>query len=505
MSSGQIPYTGRAGGRGRLWFLLLALTIVAGYGAVVLLTAHTKRPWCDETWLASPAYNLLHHGHMGTSFIETVPYWKDMHRYTYWEPPLHFLAQAAWYRLAGFGLFSLRALSLVWGLVALAAWYTIVHILSGSRGGALLAVALIGFDYYAVFSAADGRMDMMAAALHAAGLATYLGLRQKQFGWAVLASHSFIVASGLTHPNGIMAFASLVCLMLFFDIRRLRWQHLLLATLPYAVGGVGYAWYIAQNPVAFVEQFGNNFLQGSNSSLWEGIRNEIVQRYGYAAGFAPGTPLVGKIKLLILAGYVVGVVGVAFIAGRPAYRHYWSIWIVTLVNALMMALLISNKHGYYLVYITPFYAALLALAIHWCWTHRALPRVLPGVAVGGLLLVNLAGSAHRIAQNPYANSYLPVVAFLEQQTDATDAKTVLMGTSDVAFRLGFETDIVDDQVLGYYTGTCPDLIVMDNWCYTAFYEQLALLRPDIYEYTRNLLEEFDLVYENEVYRVYRRK
>jgi hypothetical protein len=46
---------------------------------------------------------------------------------------------------------------------------------------------------------------------------------------------------------------------------------------------------------------------------------------------------------------------------------------------------------------------------------------------------------------------------------------------------------------------------MDDWCYTAFYEQLAVLRPDIYEYTRNLLEEFDLVYENEVYRVYRRR
>ena len=101
-----------------------------GFAAAVLVlyllftagTALTKRPWSDEGWFASPAYNLAYHGYMGTSILESVEprgQQKGIDKYTYWVMPLDIVAQAAWYRILGFGLFQMRMLSAFWGLVAI--------------------------------------------------------------------------------------------------------------------------------------------------------------------------------------------------------------------------------------------------------------------------------------------------------------------------------------------------------------------------------------------------
>ena len=75
----------------------------AGFSIAVYLTlagstALNKRPWCDETWYASPGWNLITNGYMGTSTLEpSSTTWKSVRltgidRHTYWAMPLHFLA-----------------------------------------------------------------------------------------------------------------------------------------------------------------------------------------------------------------------------------------------------------------------------------------------------------------------------------------------------------------------------------------------------------------------------
>src|SRR3989442_14182557 len=115
---------------------------------------------------------------MGTAAMETAgTRWKGIDRYTYWTVPLHLLAQAGWYKAFGFGLFAMRALSAVWGLVALAALYAALLMLSGDQRAAALSTALIALDSSFIATASSGRMDMMNAALGLAGLAAYLLLR----------------------------------------------------------------------------------------------------------------------------------------------------------------------------------------------------------------------------------------------------------------------------------------------------------------------------------------
>src|SRR4051794_29598953 len=87
----------------RHWKLTLGAILVL---SVLLSSAFalTKRPWCDEAWFASPAYNLLHRGSMGTTILDPhgFPYTPDLKaidRFTFWVMPAYFVAQAAWYKI----------------------------------------------------------------------------------------------------------------------------------------------------------------------------------------------------------------------------------------------------------------------------------------------------------------------------------------------------------------------------------------------------------------------
>src|SRR5262245_21029461 len=75
----------------------------------------TDAPTCDEGWFASPAHNLITRGVMTTTVIEeaNLSMTTGIHTYTYWIMPLNVLMQAAWYKLFGFGLFTMRSISVL--------------------------------------------------------------------------------------------------------------------------------------------------------------------------------------------------------------------------------------------------------------------------------------------------------------------------------------------------------------------------------------------------------
>src|SRR5687768_18509220 len=181
--------------------VLLSLCILAIYLALSVGTALTQIPGTDEGYFANPAFNLLTKGTFATTVMETfgTPF-KGMERYTYWIMPLQPLALSIWYRVFGFGVFSTRSLSIVWGLVALVSWFIIVRSLFKRPMLGFLVVAFLSCDYIFIVCASSGRMDMMSASLGFAGFATYLGLRERSLVWAILVSQSLVVMSGLTHP-----------------------------------------------------------------------------------------------------------------------------------------------------------------------------------------------------------------------------------------------------------------------------------------------------------------
>ena len=472
---------------------------VVTYLAVAVGMSLSKRPWVDEAWFAIPAVNLLEHGYMGTTTLDTAgTHLVGLDRYTYWILPLYVVVSAGWYGLVGFSVMSMRALSVVWGAVGLLCWYLIVRRLSGREAPAVLALLLVATDFIWVRGAGDGRMDVMSAALSAAALATYLAWRERHLTRAVVAANVCAAASLLTHPQGLLGVAMVGTVALLWDRRRVRWRHPVLAAVPYGVGFGAWGMYILQEPDLFLAQFGGN-ASGRMTGPASLVRN-VVAAYGPAFGFQGhwAGPIV-HLRLLILMAYLAGVVGVLF---TPALRRQAGPRLLVTLTGLSFVIMAflggANAHDY-LVHIVPLYLSCLAIWMTWAWDQRAFPRSLLALAATGLIVLQLGGIGRRIAVNQYARDYMPAVEFLQQRASPG---ALIMGSAELGFHLGFTPRLIDDRRLGYFSGHRPEFVVVDDR-YRDWFDGEFSTEPDVQRHIRHLLSErFVLVYDRPPYSIY---
>jgi len=487
--------------------LILSAALI-GYLLLTTGSILTRLPWVDEGIFASPAYNLVSKGYMGTTAMETAGTpWQGIERHTYWIVPLHLLAQAGWYQLFGFGLFSMRTLSALWGLAALAALYSVALRLSGDRVVAALAAALIALDCSFIATASSGRMDMMNAALGMAGLATYLCLRERHLSIAVLAGHSLVCASGLTHPNGILYFASLLLLMIYFDLRRISWRFWALAAVPYSVGTLGWGLYIREDPAAFLAQFTGNMRSGGRlsylSAPWAGVWNDLVVRYLGYFGLSPGLTALSRLKLVIPLVHAAGLAGLLSVAALRRQAGYRALLAVAALHFGMLSVYDGQKLPYYLIHTVPLLDAILAVWIVSAWTKSSIPRALLGALLAAFLGVQILTSVQRIKQNPYRTSYLPAVSFLQENAGQP---ALIMGSAALDFGLGFEGTAIDDPRLGYHSGKSPDFIVVGDVDYVEYFRGYQTDEPAVYRYiVDRLAKEYRPVYNQAGHTIYARR
>jgi len=429
------------------WVAVSALAVLI-FLALSIGTALTSSPITDEGLFADPAYTLATKGYMGSPALRDNTHLLRIEQHTYWIFPLHPLVQAAWYRLFGVGLFPMRSLSICFGLLGLGAVFIFIERLSKDVRIASLAVTLTALDYFYIYASASGRMDIMCAALGYAGLAAYMALRERYLALALLVSHSLIVASGITHPNGFLYFMGLVFLMCYFDRAKLSWRHLPVVAFPYLVGAGLWGLYISEDPQAFVAQIQANARDGSR---FQGLRNplqgfvrEITVRYATAYGFGPHSyghagPI--YLKVLALVAYIAGIIGA--LSSSALRRKTEARVLLGLIGFYFVYLAIfdGQKAYYYLVHFIPMYASLLALFVFWLlanlklnWTAVLLPLSL-------IVLVQLGGLVYRIRLNSYKNVYQPAVQYLQQ--NAQDSQLI---NANIAFLFGlkFSNNLVDD-------------------------------------------------------------
>jgi len=496
--------------------LIIGVCILALYLALTIGTALTEIPGTDEGYFANPAFNLLTKGSFATTILETfgTPF-KGMARHTYWIMPLQPLTLSFWYRVFGFGVFSTRSLSIVWGLVAIVSWFIILGSLFKRTSLAFLVVALLSCDYIFVVCASSGRMDMMSAALGFAGFATYLRLRERSLTWAILVSQSLVVMSGLTHPMGLLPFFGLICVSLYFDRKRIGFKHVVIAVIPYVIGGVAWGSYILQDPSSFYSQFVANATMGSDEptgsrfvgllSPLTGLRLELTQRY--LANFGLGRRDISstRIKILFLVLYVVGVFGSLFVRQIRRTANYKLLVGITLIYFLGLTIIDSQKQYYYLVHIVPFYLTMCGLFISWCWARPNIVGKALALVLGAIAIVEIGGLAYRIRRDNYQNSFRPVVNFLKGTATADSS---IAANSGVAFGLGFPENVLNDPLFGYNTKRKFDYIVIDPE--SAYAIDRSKDRDQkgrqTYDYTMRLLsEEYIRIYDHGSYTIYSRK
>ena len=480
--------------------------IVLVYLGLGLTDVFTRAPWCDEAWFGNPAYNLAYKGFMGTTVLEpSGSTWKSVKltgidRHTYWVMPLNLLMNAAGFRAFGFSILSMRLLSLLWGLIALCAWGTILWKLTGQPLLTLGSLGLIAVDYHFLMQASDGRMDVMTVALGWSGVAAYLMLRERSFRLAVAVSQSLAAMAFFTHPNGVMLVLILAATTLYFDRRRVRIGTVALAAVPYLAIGAGWALYIAQSPADFLAQFlGNAGGRGptittplaalawrSRTAIWT------------VSGWPHGLQLTGRLNAIPLVMFLAGAAACLLVREIRQHRAYRLLLIWTAIVVVFLTELEGLKTHFYLIYLTPLYSILLAVAVRWMWLRR--PRARWALAAAMLVFVGL--QALRTPSSAWRNrrqlTYDPAVQYLRAQFDRN---TLIMGGGGLIFGLGPDWNLLDDIRLGYNSGKRAEVVVVDPTWDDSIHE-MQRNSPRIHAFVSHLLEtEYREVYNRDGYRI----
>lgn len=491
--------------RSSIRYGLLAI-IAACYLGLAFRTAATRSPYSDEAWFASPALNLLHNGQMGTSVL--VPDGlagkeplTGIDRHTYWVMPLHLVVQAAWYEIVGFSLLKMRALSIVFGLFEVIALFFISDRLVGNVKVALLAAALVAVDPIFVYYSADGRMDVMCAALGFVGFATYLYLRDYNLSLALLGANILICASLFTNPNGVLPLLGLVFLVWHFDRGHIRWRHLG-SLVPYVLAAGAYGLYILQAPADYFRQIHSNG-SGRFSGFAHPIMSfeqEISQRYLATFGYGDTEHRFAQIKLIILLAYVVGF---ASVLGVRAWRNSQGARILLGLLAIYFLLMtfFNFKLEHYLVGILPLFAALLALAIQCAGNEWPRLRALFLAGMAGVLLIQIATCAHRILDiDAYEAEFLPAVRFIN-----TLPPVQLIGDPSFAFGVGFDR-IKQDDTAGFHSHQVPAVLIRTSPFAEEQFDYFENHELEVARYLSDVLHNrMDLVYDHPPYKIYVRR
>lgn len=474
--------------------LLLATLLSSGL-------VFTRRPFCDEAWFASPPYNLLHKGHMGMTLLDPhgfvfAPLVQDLDKYTYWVMPGYLIVQTAWYWVFGLSLFSMRFLSVAFGVVALLALYIIVRWLTGKDSVAALATLLLGVEDHYSLSAAMGRMDMMGSALNLASVAAYLLLRGRNLTHALVVSSSILAIALFTHPNAVMGAGALAGFILWLDRRRLNWKNVALAACPLLICGASWGAYLLRSPESFKSQMRAQAAIPHRFELplnpLKSIRRELELRYAPRYGFATESPL--ALMRLVLAAYFAAVFAALLL---PGLRKQRAARVLLLLLALHFGVLMClQKNFYYLIYILPYFAALVALVASWLWNEPLfrnwrIPRGLTALAVAGIVTLNVGVTGSRLLHNEYAGRYLPAIQKIKQHL--TPGQRVI-GSGELAFGLGFDGTVTDDARLGFTSGKRPDFVVIEAFYGIMWLDWFTVYEPATAAHIRRVLAtDFNLI------------
>jgi 4-amino-4-deoxy-L-arabinose transferase-like glycosyltransferase len=496
----------------RAYIWVLASSIIC-YLILAFSIAKVKTPWVDEGWIASAPANWATTGSFGTPSLEPSGSWLNaeltgIQEYTYWTLPVGIVAQALWYKTFGFDVLKMRTLGILCGLLTILSWFAVVAKLSESRLAGSITAALLSIDYTFLWSAADGRMDMMCVAFGGAGLATYLLLRERCLMQALWLANTLISLSLFTHPNGILFFLGLVFLAVYFDRGRLSWRDIS-TLLPYLIIAALWGLYILIRPDYFLAQFGAN-ASARGGTRWAGLTHplravaqEILTRYVAHFGFLPlwGGPVPRYAICIPIAYWIASAVTCSLASIRRWANVRAVIWLAGIFLAFM-TFFVGLKAQCYLVFIIPLYAAVLAIWL--CRSHhgRSATAPLSTIVAIGLLVCQIGTIAFKIRTNPYASEYTPTVNFVRSRLAPG---SFVFADSYFGFDLGFGR-VKDDTRLGYYSGNRADLVVENLWYRWWWHKLYPVEEPQVAKYINGLLgAEYRLIFEKGQFRVYERR
>ena len=442
------------------WYIIIPFLILIILSVSMIFTI---MPWGDEAYVANESFNLLAKGYLtNTLGISNGSFDNSVGTLSYSQVPLYFLAQALFFKMFGIGLFQIRFLSLLFGLLGLGAIYYILRKILKNNILIFFTLLLVSVNLYYVQSSSIARTDMMSSALSLIAFAVYLNLREKKFWLSILLSNIFICLSGLTHPVGIAGFFSLIFLILYLDQKKVNYKIVLIALIPYLLGGISWGLYIFRNLSIFTTQFGGRIKDPGEGNILTSIYGEFLYRYFLNSyGILPESFTLFNIlklvmKLLVIAFYFVNFILGAFLLKEKKTKAIW--WIL-LIYFLVLMIIFWNKSAVYLVWINPLFLIILAFNYQ-IINKKKFFKIIYILFFVLIIFVSGMGVINIVQRNDYKNAY---IADLDEFNNNYYKGGLIYGHSTIAFYYDFNDKILrDDSGLGYDTGVLADYIAVDT-------------------------------------------
>jgi hypothetical protein len=485
---------------------ILAAAAVLIYFALAIGNGLHNRPWIDEAWYGTPAMTLVTAGYMGTPCFDGKTYGlPGVETHAYWIMPVFPLLQAVWYLIVPFSLHAMRVLNTLFGVTGLLLWAYFFRRMTRNNFATILFFLIASCDYITLTAAGLGRPDILAFAFQAAALASYIALREKRFDMAILVSQTFVVLSGMTHPNGgILSFIALLFLGLYLDRGRIGMRQFGIGAIPYLAGAAGWGAYILQDPASFFAQYGFQTagrFAGIKRPLYT-IGQEITRRYMPAMGLNQlfhdnrgPTYLKGFSFVMYFAG-VITVASVPELRKKSENRIFLGTVGLFLLFYLFME---GTKETYYLCYLLAFYIALLAVALTWLWERPGIGKPLVALIVVGIMGIGAAGSVQRMRLDGWSH-YANAVAYLKSHAGPSD---FVVGSEELGFLFGFTPNFRDDWQLGVTHGRQPRFLFMEE-IYDGRYQTKFIQETPEYPAVAERLKEYKPVFADQNFRVLER-
>ena len=463
------------------------------------IAAYHRTPWSDEGWFSSAAYNLAHHGFMGTTVVDPESSGLTrINQRTYWIMPLFPVGQAAWYLLFPSSAFWTRAYTICWVPLLLWAFYRFLRPLFPDSEIPPVATILLSCSFILIDNAGFARPDVQCCALGLSGLAFYIVDRERNRRRAVFVANAFVAASILTHPNGVLHVVGLWALILYLDGMRMRFRDYANGVLPYLIFASLWGIYISRDFLAFREQMTVNGTNGRWPSSFNPVSlvsREIQERYMVAFGFVTGG--LARFKAIALAFYAAGVLGVICTKALRVQRSVRLLLILWAAYGIGL-MIFNQKLNYYLIHIVPFYIALLAVWGDYLWRMR--PRLRGAIVVGAAVLAgaDLSGILVKSIQRSYVSEQKAAVEAALQRLPKSG---LLNASASLIYAVQFDPRLLDDPMFGLRNGRSPQVIVVEE-LYRYQFAGWAHDHPDIYRQVMDRLARYKLVYHTPGYEVY---
>jgi hypothetical protein len=482
-------------------FLAAVLIYIAlGAGAAI-----TRAPWWDEGVFGDIAQSVASTGRLASLCMDDdgfVPFPKNRH-YIYWQFPGYLLMIGFWSKLFGLSILGIRLFSLMIGIGGLFAWRYMLRDTLRDDWIASWMVLLIAVDYGYQTSASNGRMDMLCHATGIASIALAIWYLHRPSTERALASGAALAVCLTSHPIAII-----YCMLFVWHlwIRRAQCSgitisHAIAFVVPSVLAFGAWAFYATQNWEIFKVQ-----LLGSTSYRVGGSRNPFTVLYldfrdRYWQKFEV-PKRVDFLKVPVLVVYVIAGLAPWFIASIRRRQGASTLLAMQVLALVTLAYVDNQRFPMYFIHTLPVLLGPIVLTAEWMWQSRwVLARPLSIVLLGGVFGVSASMTLWKIKINTWDSGFNPTVAYLRS---VLLPGALVMGGSELGFGIGFTKQFEDDRHLGFFTGRVPTYFVEHKAHYVIHTDrpQSGAARE---HRERMLREQYQVVFENSHYRIYRHK